>query len=146
MRADTHTHARTTALVTEDTEKTVLLSAFSVSVYTAGVCPDDLSTPESPEETRIKEEFVSVDEDWVMGQLSNLDIHESMGPDGIHPRMLRELVEVIARLFSITGKLWGMGELPEGWRKANVTSVLKKGKMRTLVTIDQLASPPSLER
>jgi len=81
-----------------------------------------------------------------MGQLSNLDIHKSMGPDGIHPRMLRELVEVIARLFSITGKLWGMGELPEGWRKANVTSVLKKGKMRTLVTIDQLASPPSLER
>ena len=45
MRADTHTHARTTALVTEDTEKTVLLSAFSVSVYTAGGCPEAVLYP-----------------------------------------------------------------------------------------------------
>ena len=108
MRADTHTHARTTALVTEDTEKTVLLSAFSVSVYTAGGCPEEPCTPEAPEEVRIKEEFASVVEDWVKEQLNNLDIHKSMGPDGIHPWVLRKLVKVIARLLSIIfGKLWG---------------------------------------
>lgn len=83
-------------------------------VYTAGGCPDEPHTPEAPEEARIKEEFTSVDEDWVMDQLSNLDIHKSMGPDGMHLQVLRELAKIIARLLSITfGKLRGTGEVPE---------------------------------
>lgn len=32
--------------------------------------------------------------------LLHLNCHKSMGPDGIHLRVLRELVEVIARLLS----------------------------------------------
>ena len=50
-------------------------------------------TPEAPEEVRIKEEFASVVEDWVKEQLSNLDIHKSMGPDAMHLWVLRELVK-----------------------------------------------------
>ena len=89
--------------MTEDTEKTVLLSAFSVSVYTAGGCPEEPCTPEAPEEVGIKEEFASVVEDWVKEQLSNLDIR---GPDVMHLWVLRELAEVIARpLSDIFGKL-----------------------------------------
>ena len=65
-------------------------------------------TPEAPEEVRIKEEFASVVEDWVKEQLSNLDIHKSMGPDAMQLWVLRELAEVIARpLSDIFGKLWG---------------------------------------
>ncbi|KFU92086.1 hypothetical protein M959_00552, partial [Chaetura pelagica] len=65
----------------------------------------------------------------VRDQLSNLDIHKSMGPDGIHPWVLRELVGVIARPLSIIfGKSWATAEVPEDWRKANVTPVYKKGK------------------
>ena len=94
--AGTHTHARTTALVTEDTEKTVLLSAFSVSVCTAGGCPEEPCTPEAPEEVRIKEKFASVDEDWVKEQLNNLDIPKSVGPVAMHLWVLRELAEAIA--------------------------------------------------
>ena len=52
-----------------------------------------------------------------------------MGPDGMHLQVLRKLVEIIARPLSIIfGKLWVMGEVPEDWRKANVTPVFKKGK------------------
>ncbi|KFP01033.1 RNA-directed DNA polymerase from mobile element jockey, partial [Calypte anna] len=65
----------------------------------------------------------------VRDQLSNLDIHKSMGPDGMHPRVLRELAEVIARPLSIIfSKSWVTGEVPEDWRIANVTPVYKKGK------------------
>ncbi|PKU48584.1 rna-directed dna polymerase from mobile element jockey- hypothetical protein [Limosa lapponica baueri] len=52
-----------------------------------------------------------------------------MGPDGIHPRVLRELAEVIAGPLSIIfERSWRTGEVPEDWRKANVIPVFKKGK------------------
>ncbi|KFV78523.1 hypothetical protein N308_05958, partial [Struthio camelus australis] len=70
-----------------------------------------------------------VEEDQVRDLLSKLDIHKSMGPDGMHPRVLRELADVITRPLSIImERSWRSGELPEDWKKANVTPVFKKGK------------------
>ncbi|PKU36829.1 rna-directed dna polymerase from mobile element jockey- hypothetical protein [Limosa lapponica baueri] len=52
-----------------------------------------------------------------------------MGPDGMHPRVLREKADVIAKPFSIILKRsWRTGAVTKDWRKANVTPVFKKGK------------------
>jgi len=52
-----------------------------------------------------------------------------MGPDGMHPRVLRELADVIAEPLSIIfERSWRTEQMPEDWRKANVTPVFKKGK------------------
>jgi len=65
----------------------------------------------------------------VRDHLSNLDTHKSMGPDGMHPRLLRELADVVAApLFIIFERSWRTGEVPEDWRRANVTPIFKKGK------------------
>ncbi|KFV83933.1 Putative 115 kDa protein in type-1 retrotransposable element R1DM, partial [Struthio camelus australis] len=70
-----------------------------------------------------------VEEDRVRGHLAKLDTHRSMGPDGMHPRVLRELADVIARPLSIIlARSWRSGEVPEDWKKSNVTPVFKKGK------------------
>jgi len=52
-----------------------------------------------------------------------------MGPDGMHPRVLRDLADVIVEpLFIIFERSWRTGEVPEDWRKASVTPVFKKHK------------------
>ncbi|KAK4828627.1 hypothetical protein QYF61_000275 [Mycteria americana] len=58
-----------------------------------------------------------------------LDTHKSMGPDGIHPRVLRELVEVLTKPLSILyQQSWLTGEVPVDWRLANVMLTYKKGQ------------------
>ncbi|KGL85959.1 RNA-directed DNA polymerase from mobile element jockey, partial [Charadrius vociferus] len=70
-----------------------------------------------------------VGEDQVRDHLRNLKVHKSMGPDEIHPWVLRELADEVAKpLAIIFEKLWRSGEVPADWKKANVTPIFKKGK------------------
>jgi len=51
-----------------------------------------------------------------------------MGPDWIHPRVLRELAEELAKPGSIIcQQSWLTGEVPDDWRIASVTPIYKKG-------------------
>ncbi|KFP32892.1 RNA-directed DNA polymerase from mobile element jockey, partial [Colius striatus] len=70
-----------------------------------------------------------VEEEEIKDLLAKLKAHKSMGPDGMHPRVLRELADVIAEPLSIIfEQSWRTGEVPEDWRKANATSVFQKGR------------------
>jgi len=52
---------------------------------------------------------------------------KSMGPDGIHPRALRELAEQLVKPLSlICQQSWLTGEVPDDWRIASVTPIYKK--------------------
>jgi len=83
----------------------------------------------------------------VRDHLSNLDNQKSMGPDGMHPRVLRELADVIAEpLFIIFERSWSTGEVPEGWRKAIVTAVFKKGKKEDPGNYRPVSLTSTLER
>jgi len=70
-----------------------------------------------------------VEQDCVRDHLSNLDAHKSMGSNGMHPRVLRELTDVTAEPLSIMFECsCRKGEVSKSWRKASVTPIFKKGK------------------
>ncbi|KAK4821524.1 hypothetical protein QYF61_021927 [Mycteria americana] len=66
--------------------------------------------------------------EMVSDLIHHLDTHKSMGLDGIHPRVLRELAEVLTKPLAILyQQSWLTGELPIDWRLANVMPIYKKG-------------------
>ena len=52
-----------------------------------------------------------------------------MGPDGLHPRVLRGLADVVAKPLSIIfQQSWVTGDVPVDWKLANVTPIFRKGQ------------------
>jgi len=105
-----------------------LLNAFFASVFSAKSGPQESRALEVREEACRKDDPPLVEEDCVRDRLCHLDTHKSMGPDGMHPRVLRELAHNTAEPLSIIFESsWRTGEVPEDCRKASVTPIFKKG-------------------
>ncbi|KAK4807856.1 hypothetical protein QYF61_007762 [Mycteria americana] len=114
--------------VTKDEGKAEVLNSFFASDFNSktscswGTQPPELEDREQNEAPIIQGEMVS-------DLLQHLDTHKSMGPDGIHPRVRRELAAVLTKPLSILyQQSWLTGEVPVDWRLANVTPIYKKGQ------------------
>lgn len=83
-------------LVTEDMEKAQVLHTF----FSSKTSLQESKAPEAAKKVWSKEDTPLVEEDQVEECLSKLDICKSVGLDGVHLRMLRELGDVTARPFS----------------------------------------------
>jgi hypothetical protein len=119
-----------------DKEKTEVLTDFFGSVFTEE--PDGETPPFS--QVHIEKQFEDrwFGENEIRKLLDEINPSKSPGPDGRHPKALRELSKVIARPHAIIfNASMEAGKVPELWKLGNIVSLFKKGGNQTLETIDQ---------
>ncbi|KAK4826477.1 hypothetical protein QYF61_009473 [Mycteria americana] len=116
--------------VTKDEEQAEVLNAFFASVFNSRAnCSLGTQPLELEDRDGCHNGAPIIQREMVSDLLHHLDIHKSMGPDEIHPRVLKELADVLTKPLSIIyQQSWLTGEVPADWRLANVTPIFKKGR------------------
>ena len=72
---------------------------------------------------------IVINRNGVYKQLKLLNPHKAAGPDGISPRVLRELADKLAApLTTLFQVLLEKAIVPSDWKKASVCTIYKKGE------------------
>lgn len=111
--------------IEDNSQKAEVLSSFFSNVFTR---EETHQLPTMDKKTLVELNDVEIEEGQVLELMHHLQPDKSPGPDGLHPRVLKECAEVLARpLTSIFRSSLREGKLPQSWKEANITPVYKKG-------------------
>ena len=107
-------------------EKAEVLNNFFASVFTSEALNQ---IPDIETRCNAVLNNVHITENEVKKKIKNLKVSKTPGPDGHHPRVLRELLDSTfpKALCILFQKSLSEGWLPQIWRDANVSPIFKKG-------------------
>nr|CAH8845910.1 unnamed protein product [Trichobilharzia regenti] len=116
--------------IEEDQEKAEAMANYFSQVFTQESSLPIGSALAASEEHGI--DSVDIDQGIVLNFLMKLDAGKSMGPDSLHPRLLKELSAHIAGPLTTIFKLsLQNGVLPRDWKDAIVTPIHKGGSRQS---------------
>ena len=75
-------------------------------------------------------ESIIINDSDILKELNKLNIYKSMGPDNIHPKLLKALTmncNFVSMLGDLFRKCASSGKIPLAWKNANVVALHKKG-------------------
>ncbi|KFP89712.1 hypothetical protein N311_03461, partial [Apaloderma vittatum] len=76
---------------------------------------------------------LTIQEDMLSDLLPHINLQKSVGLDGVHPRVLIELAEVLTKPLSIICQpSWLTGDVPADWESAHIIPIYKKGQKDNL--------------
>ena len=113
--------------LTDSREMAEALNEYFGSVFQA----EDLLNVPKPKilPTKSKCSGVNFRPSIVKKMIRSLKSNSAPGPDGITPRLLQELVDVVAApLSTVFTKSMVEGTVPDDWKSAHVTPIFKKGQ------------------
>ena len=111
----------------------MVLNEFFALVFAVSQASQVSHVPELPSGGQESKTPPSVRAEQVQEHFMRLNVCESMGLDDMYPRVLTELVDVVAELLSITfEKLWLSGEVLGDWKKRTIIAIFKKAETEDL--------------
>ena len=73
-------------------------------------------------------ENFQVSTEEVLSVIKSTDINKSSGPDGIHPRIIKECAPTLSPILThIFNESLKEGKLPHKWKEGTIVPILKKG-------------------
>lgn len=109
-----------------DEEKACELSKFFEEVFTREDVTEIPSINVIPNPPNL--ENIDFEAEEVLKKLNALKIGKSPGPDGNHPRVLKEIAQAINEPLSILYNMtMSQGNIPHEWKRAHITPIFKKG-------------------
>ena len=110
---------------TDSEGKANALNNQFVSVFTN---EDQFPLPYIPNEPTPDIAQITINVEGVFNLLTKIEPNKAAGPDGIPPRLLKEMAYQMAPLLTfIFQSSLDQGQLPQDWKSANITPIYKKG-------------------
>ena len=101
-----------------NTEMAEMLNQYFASVFTvADTSTIPIGTGKSEVTERVELRTINIDKEKVLSKLLGLRADKSPGPDGLHPRVLKEVAaETVDPLVIIFQNSLDMGKVPVDWK------------------------------
>ena len=116
--------------VTDDNRKMAdIMAKYYVTVFTSE--PDGEIPKLIQRDILMEMDNLEVTKDKVLKAIKKLKINKSPGPDGMHPRVIKEVINsIVVPLEIIFSASVNLKVVPDSWKEAKISTIYKKGNKR----------------